>query len=180
MKLSREELKLAENLDDLDFETAKAKLGLTEVEFNRYVKKRTLDIAEREATTKRLVAEGKAGKEGAPLSMSTLQIFARGITGLPKEAIQDTKFLNALGVASRQDAIESLRASGRGALVGDTGTIQSEQERMLGKNSEKYLKLFGKKLPNKIGKGAPPPPRINSTGTMTSIQERLRNSRTPQ
>ena len=180
MKLSREELKLAENLDDLDFETAKAKFGLTEAEFNRYVKQRKLDIAEREVEIKGLTAQGKMGKEGAPLSMAMLQSYARSITGLPQQALQDNKFLTDLANESREDAIKSLRESGRGSLVGDTGTIQSEQVRQIQQNPEKYIRLYGKNLPSKMGKGAPPLPRINSTDTMTSIQERLRNSRTPQ
>jgi hypothetical protein len=120
------------------------------------------------------------GKEGAPLSMAMLQSYARSITGLPQQALQDNKFLTDLANESREDAIKSLRESGRGSLVGDTGTIQSEQVRQIQQNPEKYIRLYGKNLPSKMGKGAPPLPRINSTDTMTSIQERLRNSRTPQ
>ena len=181
MKLSREELEVAENLDDLDFETAKAKLGLSEAEFNRYVKQRTLDIAEREATTKRLIAEGKVGKEGAPLSMAMLQGYARSITGLPSEALGDNKFLTDLAVASREDAIKSLRESGRGALVGDTGTVQSEQIRQIQLNPEKYVKLYGKTLPNKMGSGAPAgniPPRPSADDKISNIQKRLLGDRT--
>lgn len=177
MKLSREELEVAENLDDLDFETAKAKLGLSEAEFNRYVKQRTLDIAEREAETKRLIAEGKMGKEGAPLSMAMLQGYARSITGLPPEAFRDDKFLTDLAVASREDAIKSLRASGRGALVGDTGTVQSEQIRQIQLNPEKYLKLYGKTLPNKMGQtGAPDNNRESASSIFDKLGSLRKNS----
>jgi hypothetical protein len=183
MKLSREELEVAENLDDLDFETAKAKLGLTEAEFNRYVKQRNLDIAEREVETKRLIAQGEMGKEGAPLSMATLQGYARSITGLPAEALRDNKFLTDLAVKSREDAIKSLRTSGRGALVGDTGTVQSEQIRQIQLNPEKYLKLYGTDLLSKMGKNGAPdgnkPQTPSATDRLTDAQKGLRDSRTP-
>ena len=50
----------------------------------------------------------------------------------------------------------------------------------MGRISNNFTNQTGESLPQTMGSGAPPPPRINSTGTMTSIQERLRNSRTPQ
>jgi len=180
MKLNREELEIAENLDDLDFETAKEKLGFSKAQYDKYVKDRMLDITERKAETERLAAQGKMGKEGAPLSMAMLQGYARSITGLPPEALQNTKFLTDLAVASREDAIKSLRASGRGALVGDTGTIQSEQIRQIQLNPERYLKLYGKTLPNKMESGAFPgniPQKPSATDRLNKAQEELRNMR---
>jgi hypothetical protein len=179
MKLSREEFKIADNLDDLDFETAKAKFGLTEAEFNRYVKQRGLDIAERDSDTKRLTAQGKMGKEGAPLSMTMLQGYARSITGLPPAALRDNKFLTDFAVATREDAIKSLIESGRGALVGDTGTLQSEQIRQIQLNPEKYIRLYGKNLPNKVGAPAGnKSKRPTAYDKLSEIQEKLGGDRT--
>jgi hypothetical protein len=179
MKLSREEFKIADNLDDLDFETAKAKFGLTEAEFNRYVKQRGLDIAERDSETKRLTAQGKMGKEGAPLSMTMLQGYARSITGLPPAALRDNKFLTDFAVATREDAIKSLIESGRGALVGDTGTLQSEQIRQIQLNPEKYIRLYGKNLPNKVGAPAGnKQEKTNANKVLSDIQNKLGGDRT--
>ena len=79
MKLSREELEVAENLDDLDFETAKTKLGLTEAEFNRYVKQRTLDIAERKAMGGTTTGKG--------MQFSEMKDMFASLTGKPKQTL---------------------------------------------------------------------------------------------
>ena len=179
MKLSREELKLAENLDDLDFETAKAKLGLTEVEFNRYVKTRDLDIKERVARAK----EATVGATiGSGLSLGEVGRYVSSITTLPTVTLEKNKIIAFVDQKVRRDALRGLTPVQRA----DDSSVKESMRILL--NDAKYMKnIFssftnqtGEGLPKSMGSGVPAgniPPRPSATDTLTNAQKALRNSR---
>lgn len=179
MKLSREELKLAENLDDLDFETAKAKLGLTEAEFNRYVKKRTLDIAEREARAKEATV---GATTGSGLSLGEVGSYVSSITTLPTSTLERSKVIAFVDQKVRRDALRGLTPVQRA----DDSSVKESMRRLLndakymGLTLSNYTKETGDNVPKTMGSGAPAgnrPPRPSATDTLTDAQKALRNSR---
>ena len=86
MKLNREELEIAENLDDLDFKTAKEKLGFSKAQYDKYVKDRMLNIAEREARAKEIKAIGGV-TTGKGMQFSEMKDMFASLTGKPKQTL---------------------------------------------------------------------------------------------
>ena len=79
MKLNLEELQIAENLDDLDFETAKEKLGFSKAQYDKYVKDRTLDIAERKELGGITLGKG--------MPFDEFKVMLASLTGKPKQTL---------------------------------------------------------------------------------------------
>ena len=183
MKLSREELEVAENLDDLDFETAKAKLGLTEAEFNRYVKQRELDIKEREAKAKELEATGGV-TTGKGMQFNEMMDMFESLTGKPKQTLSREN--KSLYVYKRvnEEALKRLTPKQRE----DDSTIVA-MERSIVSNPEligKFRSEFKQKYPSartstSMGQtGAPAgniPQRPSADSVISNTQKELRDSR---
>jgi hypothetical protein len=180
MKLSREEFKIADNLDDLDFETAKAKFGLTEAEFNRYVKQRGLDIAARKVRAE----EAKVGATiGSGLTLGEVGNYVSSLTTLPSNTLERNKIITFVDQKVRRDALIGLTAVQRA----DDSTVKESMRRLL--NDSQYMKnifsMFtkqtGESLPQTIGNGAPAgnkPERPTAVDVISNTQKGLRDQRT--
>ena len=173
MKLSREELKLAENLDDLDFETAKAKLGLTEAEFNRYVKQRTLDINERKVKAD----EAKVGATiGSGLTLGEVGSYVSSFTTLPIKAIEKDKFIAFVDQQVRRDALIGLTPVQRA----DDSTVKESMRRLLndakymGRITNNFTKQTGESLTQPMG-GAPAGKPPNSSSVLNTLSSQRKN-----
>ena len=174
MKLNREELKVAENLDDLDFETAKAKFGLSEAEFNRYVKQRTLDIKQLKETGGITLGKG--------MPFDELKGMLASLTGKPKQTLGREGASLYVYRRINEDALSLLNPRQRE----DDSTIAAMERRIASdpKQIAKYTSEFEQKFPNartsslmgNNGSGAPAG-RPSAINTLTNAQKALRDRR---
>ena len=179
MKLNREELEIAENLDDLDFETAKEKLGFSKAQYDKYVKDRMLNFEARKVKAD----EAKVGATiGSGLTLGEVGSYVSAFTTLPAQAIEKDKFIAFVDQQVRRDALIGLTPVQRA----DDSTVKESMRRLLndakymGRISNNFTKQTGETLPQTMGSGAPAgnvSQRPSATVTLTDVQKGLGGSR---
>jgi hypothetical protein len=144
-----------------------------------------LNIKERVAKAKEIEATGGV-TTGKGMQFNEMKDILASLTGKPKQTLGREGASLYVYKRVNEEALKRLTPKQQE----DDSTVIA-MERSILSNPElvaEFTSEFEQKFPNartitsmeNKGSGAPAGNRPNSTGTMTSIQERLRNSRTPQ
>jgi hypothetical protein len=173
MKLNREELEIAENLDDLDFETAKEKLGFSKAQYDKYVKDRMLNFEARKVKAD----EAKVGATiGSGLTLGEVGSYVSAFTTLPAQAIEKDKFIAFVDQQVRRDALIGLTPIQRA----DDSTVKESMRRLLndakymGRISNNFTKQTGESLTQPMG-GAPAGKPPNSSSVLNTLSSQRKN-----
>jgi hypothetical protein len=179
MKINDKELKLLEDLDNLDFETARDKFGLSKAKYELFRSKRADEREERKLDILKGDKERELSKIGEGLSLSEVSAFVESATGLPTNFVKTKPFLNFVAAESDKDSRNSLSRYQRA----DSSTVQATQSKLLRdasylkKLTERFMKE-GKKGLSTMTTGAPAgKPPAGESPALPSAMDVLRGLR---
>jgi hypothetical protein len=176
MKINDKELKLLEDLDNLDFETARDKFGLSKAKYELFRSKRADEREERKLDILDAEKKRELSKIGEGLSLTEVSSYVESATQFPTNFIKTKPFLNFVAAQSDRDARNSLSPFQRT----DSGTVQATQSKLLRDASylAKLTEQFGNKGLNNMTTGAPAgKPPAGESPALPSTRDVLLNLR---